>query len=82
MLTFSPGCQSHLNPDMRLVSFDITTMFASEPTEQNTKIINEKIRWDSTLIERTKLSPAKIYKHMRCDMITTYFTYEATFIKR
>ncbi|XP_019619742.1 PREDICTED: uncharacterized protein LOC109466463 [Branchiostoma belcheri] len=71
--------QVTLDDDESLVSFDVSALFTSVPVEESIVIIRDRLTCDSSLNERTKLSPLQVTELLRLCLTTTYFKYEGKF---
>ena len=71
--------QISLDDDESLVSFDVTALFTSVPVEESLTLIQSKLAQDTSLTDRTRLSPHQITELLRLCLTTTYFKYEGDF---
>ena len=60
-----------LEPDETMVSFDVTALFTSVPTNIAVKVVKERLVEDPTLADRTKLSPDQICELFEICLDTT-----------
>ncbi len=56
-----------------LVSFDVVSLFTNVPVAEACIIAKERLLLDSTLPQRTNLSPESIYDLLKLCLTTTYF---------
>ena len=64
-----------VEPNETLVSFDVTALFTSVPTDEAIKVIKERLECDPTLRERTNLDPQDIVQLLDVVLNTTYFQF-------
>ena len=60
----------------KMVSFDVKSLFAKVPIDECLDIVEEKLREDDTLGERTMMSPQTISSLIKLCMTSTYFGFE------
>ena len=68
--------------DEELRSYDVTALFTSVPVDKALDIIHNKLCSDSTLSDRTTLSPVHITKLLKQCLETTYFVYNDTYYRQ
>ena len=68
----------HINDDECLLSYDMTALFTSVPVDESIRIINDLLVNDTSLNNRTKLSPQQV-TDLRVCLKTTYFKHNGTF---
>ena len=59
-----------------MVSFDVKSLFTKVPIDECLDIVEEKLREDDTLGERTMMSPQTISSLIKLCMTFTYFGFE------
>ena len=60
----------------KMVSFDVKSLFTKVPIDECLDIVEEKLREDDTLGERTMMSPQTISSLIKLCMTFTYFGFE------
>ncbi|XP_072051992.1 uncharacterized protein [Amphiura filiformis] len=71
-----------LEPDETITSFDVTALFTSIPPVDAVKAIREVLRQDTSLHERTDLSPDQLCDLLQLCLDNTYFSYGGQFYKQ
>ena len=64
--------------DQMMISFDVSSLFTSVPTDKAVEVIQERLEQDSTLGERTTLNPQDIVELLKVVLNTTYFQFCVT----
>ena len=64
-----------ISEDECLVSYDVTALFTNTPVNDSVNIIRGMLKRDTTLSQRTNLTPVDITKLVEFCLKTTYFTY-------
>ena len=62
-----------------LYIYDVTALFASVPVDERIRVINGLLVNDTSLSNRTKLSPQQVTDLLSVCLKTTYFKHNATF---
>jgi hypothetical protein len=70
-----------LQPDAKFVSYDATALFPNIPIEECINIIHEKLKKDTDLSNRTKMTPEDIKKLLELCLSTSYFIYDDKYHK-
>ena len=65
-----------LNSNELLVSYDVTALFTCTPVGESLKIIESRLKNDTSLHERTNLSVEQIMSLLEYSLTTTYFQYD------
>ena len=65
-----------------LVSYDVTALFTSVPTDESITIIHDLLCNDNTLSQRNKLTARNIADLLEICLKTTYFVYKGTFYEQ
>ena len=65
--------QIRLSENDILVRFDVVSLFTNFPVEEACIIAKERLLLDSTLPQRTSLSPENIYDLLKLCLTTTFF---------
>ena len=69
-------------PGQAILSYDVSALFTSIPVPDAMKVIEEKIKSDDTLSNRTPLSPNQILELLKFCLETTYFSFKGNFYKQ
>ena len=62
-----------------MASFDVTALFTNVPIRESLDIIEQRLKEDETLKDRTILSVSQIIKLLECCLTTTYFLFNGKF---
>ena len=65
--------------DEIMASFDVTALFTNVPIRESLDIIEQRLKEDETLKDRTILSVAQIIRLLECCLTTTYFLFNGKF---
>ena len=65
-----------LNSNELLVSYDVTALFTCTHVGESLKIIESRLKNDTSLHERTNLSVEQIMSLLEYSLTTTYFQYD------
>ena len=65
-----------------MVSFDVKSLFTQVPINEALEVIEEQLKKDETLEDRTTLSPLTITDLIKFSMSSTYFGYEGNIYKQ
>ena len=65
-----------------LVSFDVVSLFTNVPVEEACIIAKERLLLDSTLPQRTNLSPENIYDLLKLCLTTTCFQWREKYYEQ
>lgn len=68
-----------VSEDESLISYDVTALFTSVPIEESCNIILNRLKEDTTLAQRSSLSPEQVIDLLRLCLTTTYFKYDGDF---
>ncbi|XP_070576839.1 uncharacterized protein [Ptychodera flava] len=69
-------------PDYTIVSFDVSALFTSIPTDKALKCIQQRLQDDDTLQNRTTMSTASICKLLEFCLDNTFFVYNSNFYRQ
>ena len=69
-------------PGRKMISYDVTALFTSIPVDKAIKVIEERLRKDSSLRQRCELSVEQVLTLLSFCLTTTYFTYDHKFYKQ
>ena len=64
-----------LTPDEKLVSYDVSALFANVPIEGSLEVIKKKLEADTDLHLRTSLNADQVTSLLKVCLTTTYFRY-------
>ena len=64
-----------INPEDRLVSFDVTSLFTQVPINEAIKIVKEKLNSDESLQERTSIPVPQLVELIELCLRSTYFQF-------
>ncbi|XP_071495131.1 uncharacterized protein [Diadema antillarum] len=65
-----------------IASFDVSALFTSVPPDKAIEVVRERLSSDTSLHQRTKLSPEQICQLLELCLSTTYFVYNGAFFKQ
>ena len=68
-----------LGPDECFISYDVTALFTSVPVPESLIIIEERLKSDDTLSDRTNLSAEQITSLLRVCLTSNYFVFDGKF---
>ena len=68
-----------VNDDEILVSYDVSALFTSVPVDKALQVIQERLSNDTSLSDRTPLSPERITRLLELCLKCTYFVYDGTY---
>ena len=71
-----------LEPEDRLVSFDVTNLFPQVPIDEALRVIEERLKADSSLSERTTIPIPQLMELTELCLRTTYFQFQDTFFEQ
>lgn len=71
-----------LDDDEELVSFDVVSLFTSIPVTYALEIVRERLEKDTTLIERTMLTPTDVVDLLNFCLSSTEFQFRGCFYKQ
>ena len=74
--------QIRLSENDILVSFDVVSLFTNVPVEEACIIAKERLLLDSTLPQRTNLSPENIYDLLKLCLTTTCFQWREKYYEQ
>ncbi len=66
-------------PGRTIISYDVSALFTSIPTEEALKVIKQRLEMDDTLEQRSELSIPQLMELMEMCLNTTYFVYKHKF---
>ena len=69
-------------PGRKMISYDVSSLFTSIPTDAATEVAETMLRADNTLSTRTPLSVERILALLKFCLNTTYFTYDGVFYQQ
>ena len=72
----------HLNADETITSFDVTALFTSIPPADAIHAVRDVLTTDSTLKDRTVLSPDQLCDLLSLCLDNTYFSYGGKFYQQ
>ena len=72
----------HLAEDEVLVSFDVVSLFTNVPIGEALQVIQERLREDESLGDRTPLSAGRVAELLEVCLKSTYFSYEGDFYEQ
>ena len=72
----------HLAKDEVLVSFDVVSLFTNVPVGEALHVIQETLREDESLRDRTPLSAGRIAELLEMCQKSTYFSYGGYFYEQ
>ena len=75
-------CQQTIEPDEIMVSFDVTSLYTTIPTDQALLIIEDLLQHDDKLADRTSLTPNQILNLLSILLRTTYFKFNDQFYQQ
>ena len=75
-------CQQKIEPDEIMVSFDVSSLYATIPIDQTLLVIKDLPEQDDKLADRTILSPRQILDLFDVLLCTTYFKFSGDFYQR
>ena len=64
------------------MSFDVTSLFTRFPTDKALKVIQKRLKVDTTLEHRTNLSIDQLLEDTKFCLDSTYFVYKGQFYKQ
>jgi hypothetical protein len=65
-----------LQPDEEIRSYDVTALFTSVPVDKALNIIEQRLKNDTTLTERTSIPPPDIVRLLNICLNCTYFIFQ------
>ncbi|XP_072017463.1 uncharacterized protein [Amphiura filiformis] len=68
-----------VSEDECLLSYDVTALFTSVPVDESLRIIHDRLTNDTSLPDRTQLSPQQISDLLGVCLKTTYFIHNGSF---
>ena len=68
--------------DETMVSYDVTSLFTCVPTAEATETVRRRLLEDTTLGDRTNLTPDQICQLLDLCLTTTYFQYKGGFYRQ
>ena len=68
--------------DEELRSFDVTALFTSVPVDKALEIIYARLQEDSTLSQRSTMSPTHVVQLLKVCLKCTYFLYDGVFYQQ
>ena len=71
-----------LQPGEVLISYDVSALFTSIPVDVAVQVIEDKLKSDVTLSERTTLSSSQVADLLRFCLNQTYFQFQGKFYKQ
>ena len=71
-----------IEDDEILISYDVTALFTSVPTDKALAYIKARLESDSSLSERTPLTPEQITRLLEICLNCTYFTFGGIFYRQ
>ncbi|XP_071476530.1 uncharacterized protein [Diadema antillarum] len=71
-----------LDQDEVMVSYDVTALFTCTPVKESLSIIKERLRNDTSLVDRAELSVEQIMNLLEYCLTTTYFQYDGEFYQQ
>ena len=71
-----------MEPQDRLVSFDVTNLFPQVPIDEALKVIEERLAADGSLGERTSIPASQLVELTELCLRTTYFKFLDTFYEQ
>ena len=71
-----------IDPEEKLVSFDVESLFTNVPVEESIEIIKRRLREDMTVEERTSLSRNTVVDLLDLCLKSTYFQYRGEFYQQ
>ncbi|KAI8483456.1 hypothetical protein Bbelb_387880 [Branchiostoma belcheri] len=71
-----------IGDDEEMVSYDVTALFTSTPIHEAIDVIEERLKNDETLSERTNLGVTQVVELLRFCLTTTYFVFSGTYYKQ
>ena len=71
-----------IEEDEILVSFDVSSLFTNVPIDEAVQIIQDRLRKDEILCDRTTLSPDRVAELLEVCLRSTYFCYKGTFYEQ
>ena len=69
-------------PYQKLVSFDVSTLFTSIPTDEAVRVIRQRLEQDNSWQDRTNLNVDQLTQLLELCLNTTYFMYSGDFYKQ
>ncbi|XP_077986089.1 uncharacterized protein LOC144440576 [Glandiceps talaboti] len=74
--------KERVEPDEELRSYDVTALFTSVPIDKALDVILHRLQEDTTLNQRTSLSPSQVVKLLSVCLKCTYFVYDCVFFQQ
>jgi len=71
-----------VQPDEKLVSYDVSALFTSVPVDKALEVIRERLVNDTTLSQRTSLCPEDIIRLLDVCVKCTYFVYDGVYYQQ
>ena len=72
----------HLAENEVLVRFDVVSLFIYVPIDEALQVIQESLREDESLSDRTPLSASRVVELLEMCLKSTYFSYGEVFYKQ
>ena len=69
-------------PSQKLVSFDVSALFTSIPTDEAVRVIRQRLEQDNSWQDRTNLNVDQLTQLLELCLNTTYFMYSGDFYKQ